>query len=77
MGYIEISIKDFLPAGGTVPFVILAIDIIVGQPCLSSSTSSCKRASGNFDWYLIFQSEMNGDHFYGDPQYSWDSYIQA
>jgi hypothetical protein len=28
-------------------------------------------------FYSPFQTELHDDHFYGDPQYSWDDYIEA
>jgi hypothetical protein len=39
--------------------------------------SFLNKASGTFNGYPIFQSEMNDDYLYGDPGYSWDEHIQA
>lgn len=39
--------------------------------------TSCNKAFGNSDRDSPFQSEMNDDHLYRDPEYSWDEYIQA
>jgi len=35
------------------------------------------QASRAFDMPTSFQSEMNDDHLYRDPEYSSDEYIQA
>ena len=37
--------------------------------------TSWSQASGDFDKPTSFQSEMNDDHLYRDPEYSWDDYI--
>jgi hypothetical protein len=38
--------------------------------------SSCSQVSGDFDRPTSFQSEINDDHLYRDPEYFWDDYIQ-
>jgi hypothetical protein len=37
----------------------------------------CNKACGCFGEYALFQSKINDDHLYRDPEYSWDAYIQA
>ena len=39
--------------------------------------ASCNKAFGKVYGTTYFQSEMNNDHFNGDPDYSWDAYIQS
>jgi hypothetical protein len=37
----------------------------------------CSQAFGKVDGTTYFQAEMNDDHRYRDPEYSWNAYIQS
>jgi hypothetical protein len=39
--------------------------------------ASYNKASGDFEGTTFFHLEINDDHLYRDPEYSWDQYIHA